>query len=130
MKYSQIIGIAASLALIAVCYQPWSYIESRNIIVTGLHATGTNFGRPGLINLILNVAITLLFILPYVWAKRLNVLIAALNVAWSIRNFLLLSACSGGECPQKRAGLYLLVSLSVIVQLITFFPRINIKETT
>jgi uncharacterized membrane protein YuzA (DUF378 family) len=128
MKYSQYVGFAASLALIAVCYLPWIYIASKNIIVTGMNAPGTNFGRPGLMNIILNLVIALLFLLPFIPAKRVNVLLAALNLGWSIRNFLLLTTCIAGECPEKREGIYLLLTLAAVIQLMTFFPKINMKE--
>ena len=50
MKYSQPIGIAATLTLMAVCFLPWSFVVSQQITVTGFHAPGTNVGKPGLFN--------------------------------------------------------------------------------
>jgi hypothetical protein len=53
MKHSQTIGIIAVLILAILCFMPWSYIASRQLVISGMHAEGTNFGKPGLFHLIL-----------------------------------------------------------------------------
>ena len=126
MKHSQPIGIIAALAIIAICYMPWVFIASNNISVTGLDAGPTDFGRPGLMNIFLSCVCILFFAVPKIWAKRTNVFIATLNFAWSIRNFILLTTCQAGECPEKNAGLYLLLMASFTMLLMTFLPKINL----
>lgn len=128
MKHSQTIGILASIALIAVCFLPWSFIESRQLTVTGFYAQGTSFGKPGLFNTILSVAMILLFALPAVWAKRTNMFLAAMNLAWAFRNYLLVSSCMMGECPEKKPGLFILLFLAVIIQLMALLPKIKIES--
>jgi len=128
MKYSQPIGILATLALIGVCFLPWSFIASQQITVTGFSAPGTSFGKPGLFNCIMCVIMLVMFSVPAVWSKRTNVFIAALNLAWSARNYLLLSTCMMGECPEKKAGLYISLLLSLIIQVMTFLPKLEIKR--
>lgn len=130
MKYSQIIGIAACLALIVNCFFPWSYIAEINLLITGVNG-GENLGKPGLFNIILSVVMIIFFFIPKIWAKRTNVILGALNIAWSIRNYLLVGACSGGICPQKKAGIFILIFLSFFIELMTFLPPVKIanKET-
>lgn len=128
MKYSQLIGVVISVLLIAICYMPWSYIPDKNIVVTGMHAEGTFFGKPGLLNIILTSVMFIMFAVPKVWSKRTNVFLAAINLAWSVRNYLILSTCFMGECPEKRIGLYLLMLFSVMLQLLTFFPNVKLKD--
>lgn len=128
MKYSQQTGIIAALLLIVICFLPWSYIVSRQLTVTGLSAVGTNFGRPGLFNIVIAVIAILLFTIPRIWAKRTNVFIGAIGLAWSIRNYIILSTCMLGECPEKKPALYALVILAAIVQLMTLFPKIELKK--
>lgn len=130
MKYSQRIGIIASLAVMAVCFLPWSYIASKNLLITGFSAEGTNFGKPGLFNCILCVVMLVLFALPAIWAKRTNVFIGALNLAWAFRNYILVSACMMGECPEKKTGLYLLVLFAVVMQLMALLPKMPVKNRT
>jgi hypothetical protein len=128
MKYSQRIGITATFALMAVCFLPWSYIVSKQITVSGFFAIGTNYGKPGLFNFAMCVLMLVLFAVPAVWSKRTNVFIAALNLAWSIRNYLLLSSCMMGECPEKKPGLYLLVLLALIIQVMSLLPKLEVKR--
>ena len=128
MKYSQLLGAIAAAFVIMLCYLPWAFIPSHSITVTGLYAEGTNFGKPGLSNIILSGLSMLLFSISAIWAKRVNVFICALNVAWAVRNFLLVGACMMGECPEKKLALYLLVGVSVFIQIMSFLPKINIRS--
>ncbi len=124
MKYSQLLGIIAALSITAICYMPWVFIAGNNIVVTGLDSGLTDFGRPGLMDIFLSCVCAVLFAVPKIWAKRTNVFIATLNFAWSIRNFILLTTCQAGECPEKQAGLYLLLIVSFTMLLMTFLPKI------
>ena len=128
MKHSQTIGVIAVLALAILCWMPWSYIASKQLVVTGMDATGTNFGKPGLFNLILGGVMLVCFLVPKIGAKRTNVFIGALNLAWSVRNYLLLSSCMMGECPEKRPALYAVVGLSVVLQLMALLPKVEMKR--
>lgn len=124
MKYSQLIGIAAVLALAGVCFLPWVYIASVKITVTGFYAEGTNFGKPGMMSMFLGTACIIFFLTPKIWAKRANVFISAILFAWSIKNFIILSSCLAGDCPEKKAGLYLQLILCLIIMVMSFFPKI------
>lgn len=125
MKYSQIIGCIFVILLATVCYLPWSFIAERNIFITGMSAPGTMYGKPGLMHFVLGFILIFLFIVPKIWAKRINVFIGAINLAWSIRNFILLSNCFMGECPERRFGLYLELLLSAIILVMTFLPDLT-----
>ena len=48
-------GIAAAVLLIISCFLTWVVIVSKNIIVTGVNAAGTNFGKPGYFNLLMTL---------------------------------------------------------------------------
>ena len=128
MKYSQLLGIIGVAALAAVCYLPWSFIAAKNIMVTGMSAPETMLGKPGLMHLVLGVPLIIMFILPKIWAKRINVFIGAINVAWSVRNYIILTTCFMGECPQIKAGLILALALSAFILVMTFFPKIKIPD--
>lgn len=128
MKYSQTIGVIAALAVIIACFLPWSYIPGQQIVVSGVKTAGTNFGRPGVLSIVTASISIIFFLLPKIWAKRTNVLIAAVSVSWAVRNYLIFSACMMGECPQKRIGLYLLLLFSIGVLLMSFLPKIDVNE--
>lgn len=128
MKHSQIYGCIAVLLLWGVCYLPWSYISEHNLIITGMSAPGTSYGKPGLMHFVLGPVMILFFAIPKIWVKRANVFIAAINIAWAIRNYILLATCSMGECPEKRYGLYLELLLCIGILIFTFLPDLTTLE--
>ena len=128
MKYSQLLGLLACIAQIYVCFVPWSFVAEKNIIISGMNAAVADFGKPGLFNIIFCVLMSAGFTLPVLWAKRTNVIIAAINIAWTIRNYLLVTGCHLGECPESRAGIYLLLCLSVFILIMTFLPPIKVQQ--
>ena len=129
MKYSQLLGVVACIALIISCFFPWSYVAEINLLITGTNG-GPGLGKPGLFNIILCSAMILFFIIPKIWAKRANIILGALNIAWSFRNYLLVGACSGGICPEKKVSLFLLLFLSLFIEVMTFLPNIKVASKT
>jgi hypothetical protein len=128
MKYSQLLGCIAVVLLAAVCYLPWSFIPEGNIVVTGMSAPGTMYGKPGLMHFVLGCLLILFFIIPKIWTKRINLFVGAINLAWSVRNYILLSTCYMGQCPQKKYGLYLEFLLCIIILIMTFLPDLKPLE--
>ena len=131
MKYSQPIGITAALALIAACFMPWCFIPSVNITLSGVNGFVSKdlyLGKPLLLYSFLLPVMILFFLLPRIWAKRTNVFIGLIVLGYSFYNFLLFSACREGTCPEKKTGIYLFLVSALIVQLMTFFPRLKLPE--
>ncbi|HEY4148963.1 MAG TPA: hypothetical protein VGM41_08540 [Chitinophagaceae bacterium] len=129
MKYSKWLGLLAAAVIIAICYTPWVYIPSVKLEIGGMYATGPqNFGRPGLMNCILSVGAAIMFLLPFVWAKRTNLFIVACNIAWSARNYLLLSRCYAGDCPELKTGLYVLLAASLLMTVAAFMPDVKVVD--
>ncbi|HYK43916.1 MAG TPA: hypothetical protein VEV83_02025 [Parafilimonas sp.] len=128
MKYSQLLGVFGVIALAGVCYMPWSVIPEKHLTVTGMSTAGTDFGKPGLMHVVLGVLLIAFFLVPKLWAKRINVFVAAINLAWGIRNYILLSTCYMGECPVKKPGLFLMLSLCTFIQVMTLFPKIELPS--
>jgi len=122
------IGLAAAILLIVSCFTPWVVIESRNITVSGIDATGTNFGKPGYFHLLLTFFFLLCHFIPKIWAKRTNLLITALNLGWAIRNYFIITACLGGVCPEKKSGIYLMLLASILMLISALFPDMKLKE--
>lgn len=128
MKYSQAIGILLSLLLIYSTTQPLVIIDSKHWVITGWETGASSFGQPGKFLVYFAILNILCFALPYIFAKRTNIIIAALILAWSIRNYLILSTCYMGECPQKQWALYACIALSAGILIMTFLPKINIDK--
>ncbi|MEO5998963.1 MAG: hypothetical protein ABIN89_19490 [Chitinophagaceae bacterium] len=128
MKNSKWIGIVGVVLLFTAAYQPWITVLSKNITITGMNTSGTNFGRPALMNLIVSGIAGILFLYSSVMAKRANLFFCAFNLAWSIRNYIIVSTCRAGECPEKRFGLYLLMISAIVIILASLFPDVKIKD--
>ncbi|RYY87187.1 MAG: hypothetical protein EOO15_12555 [Chitinophagaceae bacterium] len=118
MRYLKPLGALAAIALIIVSFLPWVEIASRGLLVRGMEPGSTNYGRPGLLHLVFSGLFLALVFVPKVWSRRLNLFFQAFNVAWGFRNLLLIGACAYGECPVKKAAIYLLPVLAII-QLLT-----------
>jgi hypothetical protein len=122
------IGLLAVILLIYACFNPWVTIHSKNIIVSGIDAEGTNFGKPAYLHFVFGFFFTLFHLIPRLWAKRWNILVVALNIAWAVRNFFVISSCREGDCPVKQMGLYLMLAASLIMLVAALFPDIELKD--
>jgi hypothetical protein len=128
MRIVKYIGLLAGIVLIASCFFPWVVILSRQITVTGIDSTGTNFGRPGYFHFVMAAFFLLFTLTPRVWAKRANLLITALNLGWSVRNFFIISACEAGECPVRKLGLILSLVASIAMLVSALFPDMKTTD--
>jgi len=122
------IGLLAAIGLITACFFPWVFIESKNITVTGVESTGTSFGKPGYFHFFMAGFFIVCSLIPRVWAKRLNLLVVALNIAWAGRNYFLISACAAGECPEKKMALYAVVICSFAMLVSALFPTMKLAK--
>jgi hypothetical protein len=100
-------SIAAAITLIISCFMTWVIVPGKQIFISGVDAGGTAFGKPGYLNLLLSALYIVLTLVPKLWAKRVNIFIGTINLAWTFRNYLLLSRCEAGECPEKQTAIYI-----------------------
>ena len=129
MRYSNYIGILAGLLMLVAATFPWIYIASIKATVSGFgSATVTKFGVPVLMNIIMLVLNVVFFLIPRLWAKRINPFIASIGFAWALRNLLLLSTCRNGECPERFIWLYIYFVAALVVLIMTLVPEIKIKS--
>ena len=127
MNRSTLLAVLTALVTATACFLPWMAIESRNLVITGMNTTGTNFGKPGLLHLILVGLFVVFSLVPKSWGQRANLLVIAINGAWCLRNILLVSACAGGICPTRLYGFYLLLIGSAGMMAATFFTKSRLK---
>ena len=131
MKYSQIIGLLASIALIGICFLPWCTVESIPITLSGQYGyvnDNLNFGKQYIPHGFFAILFISFFIVNKVWAKRANIFIGFLNLGWAFKNFILFSLCRTGVCPTIHMALYLLPVLAIIIQVMTFLPKLQMKR--
>ena len=128
MKYSQRIGIGAAIIVVAASFLPWAYFPDLNEIFTGFFSEQNRYGRPGLVLIFLSAIMIVLYLVPKVWAKRSNILVAAISFAFCIKCFNLYDACYRGICPDKKAGIYIVLAASIIALAAALFPDLPVKQ--
>src|SRR4026207_328647 len=104
MKWMKWIGIGAAILLVVSCFTIWVIIPSKNIVVTGVNAAGTNYGRPGYFNLLMTLFFVVFTLIPRIWAKRTNLLVTALNFAWMPSVYFVITACRCGLGAHTLCG--------------------------
>jgi hypothetical protein len=114
MSLMKVLSIASFGGLIVACFFPWVIIPGRELVITGMNAEAINFGKPGLLHIVLGSIVILLLLLGKSWSLKTAFFVAAFNIAWAARNYFSLSACSGGVCPEKFTAIYMLPLLSVL----------------
>lgn len=131
MKYSQYIGIVAGIALVIVCALPWVYIPSLQVYLTGINGRSSaelNFGSQIKSHGFFSTIMIICFFVNKIWAKRINVFLGAVNLAWAFKNFLIFSMCRGGECPEKQLALYLLVFFAAVMFVMSLLPKLEVRK--
>jgi hypothetical protein len=128
MKYSQWIGIAAAVLLTIACYMPWAYFPDLGKEFTGFFSEQNRYGRPGRILTFFSAVMVMMFLIPKIWAKRINLFVAAITFAYAIRCYWLFTNCYRGICPEKRTGVFLLLLASAITLAAALLPDLATKQ--
>lgn len=128
MKYSQWIGIAASILLVIAGFLPWTYHPDLNKNFTGFFTENNVYGKPGYVFVWLSIITIVFFAIQRVWAKRWNMFMCALVLAYAIKSFIMYSGCYRGICPDKLAGLWIMLASAALMMAMALFPDIKLKE--
>ena len=130
MRIKKIGLLVIAVILLATLFFPWVVIESKNIIITGMQADGTTYGKPGLLTLFFAGLTTVFSLVPRIWAHRICMICSALNAGWALRNFIILSVCQGGECPQRQPAFYLYLISSILLVIAVLIQDMKLKPAT
>jgi len=122
------VGIIAALILIASCFIPWTYYPDIDKTFTGFFSQANAYGKPGKAIIFFSVLSVVLFIIPKIWAKRFNVLVTAITIAYCVRSYVLFTTCSGGVCPEKKVGIFLIVISSALMLVSALLPDLKLNE--
>ncbi|PSL43460.1 hypothetical protein CLV51_108150 [Chitinophaga niastensis] len=123
MSKTGIIGVLAALLVIVCAFFPWSVIESRHLVFTGVNGTGSSYGEPGKLNIVLSVMAIILFLVKNSWISKINLFVGGFLAAWTLRNMLLYARCEMGECPQPGVALYISLAAALVVFGCVLFTR-------
>ncbi len=127
-KYLQRIGLVACIVLIVSCFMPWTYHDDLKETFTGFYSHDNHYGKPGIFLTVIALSVFVFMYLPKVWAKRTNLFVCALGVGYAIKSFILFSSCYNAYCPEKKAGIYLMLVAVIIMLVAAVFPDLRMKN--
>jgi hypothetical protein len=128
MKYSQWIGIAAAIMLVVACFLPWTYHPDLDKNFTGFFSENNVYGKPGYVFIVVCIVAVIFFAIQRIWAKRWNVFICAIILSYAIKSFIVFSGCYRGICPDKKAGLWIMLLSAIVMMGMSLFPDMKLKE--
>ena len=135
MKYKKnlhYLAIISTIAIIITCFIPWVHYNNIDVTFNGYNvkrfATGVYYGRAGIIITIL-ASISLVFtLMQSVVAKRVNMFLCALLVAYTLRTYVIFTGSLFDGEVTKLAGIYLIVFLSFVMVFCSIFPSLKEEE--
>jgi hypothetical protein len=122
MKYSQRIGIIATVILVISNFLPWTYYPDLDKNFTGFLSEQNVYGKPGYVFIVFGIFAIAFFAIPKIWAKRWNFFMTALILAYAIKSFILFSGCYSGICPTTKAGIWLMLISAVVIIIMAVIP--------
>lgn len=126
MKYNKWIGMAACILLIAVCFMPWTYHADVQKNFTGFFSQNDAYGKPGKFFVFFSIIAFGLIVLQKVWAQRIHLFFAGVMLAYAIKTYILYTSCYNAYCPDKKAGIFLMLGLTLVIFVSSLFPDIKI----
>lgn len=129
-NYSPWVTVLTFILLIICCNIPWAYYPDLGKSFTGLITEKNVYGKPGKFILAIGAMNVICGFIPKLFFKRLNIFISAFNLAYAIKTFIIFAACYHGICPEKKAGLYLILVLTSMMMILSLFPKGNFKSKT
>ena len=129
-KYSKWLALGAFLLLAVACFLPWTFHADIGKEFNGFFSEKNIYGKPGKFLLSLGAVVLLSAFIPKLWLTRTSLLVAGLNLAYAVKSFLIFGSCYRGYCPEKKAGLFLMLIASALLMLSAMFPagRIMTKQ--
>ena len=106
---------------------PWAYFPDLGKDFTGFFSEKNIYGRPGKVLIFFSVVEILLFAVPRVWAKRANIFVTVLAIAFAIKSYILYTSCYGGICPDKRVGIFMVLGSAIIALLAALLPDLPVR---
>src|SRR6266516_2202691 len=126
MKYSKWIGLTACILLIVTCFVPWTYHADINKTFTGFFSEKNMYGKPGKFLIFFGITSAVLILLPKLWAKRTHLFLSALFFGYAMRTFILFTSCYNTYCPEKKYGIWLMISCCFLILIVSVFPDMKL----
>jgi hypothetical protein len=128
LKFLHYLGLLACVTLVISCFLPLTYHADVQKYFTAFFSEKDMYGKPGLFITIFVVLIFLGMLVPKIWAKRLNLFLAAITFAYILKTYILFSSCYNAYCPQKQAGLYVMLLSSIALLISSMLPNVKLSD--
>ena len=122
-RYSKWMALLAFITLTAACFLPWTYHADLGKVFTGFFSEKNSYGKPAKFLLLLGGMTALISFVQTLWLKRASLFFAGVNFAYALKTFLMYGSCYRGYCPEKQAGLYIMLASVGVLMLTTMFPE-------
>jgi hypothetical protein len=126
--YSKWVTLAAAMLMVVVCFMPWAYYPDLQKSFTGFFTENNIYGKPGKLLIFFALFNVLAQFSKSVFLKRANLLLMALNLAYAIKSYIVFAECYKGYCPDKQAGIFLMVAAAGILLMTAVLPSGTIKK--
>jgi hypothetical protein len=111
------------MALIAVCFMPWTYHADVDSFFNGFYSEKNVYGKPGKFFIIFSVICIATLFINKVWARMTHLFTSGLIVAYALKTYHLYTSSYNLYTPQKQWGIYALVILSVLSFVMAMLPE-------
>ena len=107
---------------------PWAYYADIQQSFTGFYSYQNQYGKPGKFLLLIAVIALAFMLLPKIWAKRSNLFVCAIGVGYAIKSYILFTSCYNAYCPEKKAGIYLMLFSTFIMLVAAALPDLKLPS--
>lgn len=128
MKYSQLAGIAVTIVLMLSSLMNWAWYPDIEQYFTGFYTYKNTYGRPGRVFIVLGIIAIACYLIPRIWAKRFNMFLCVLILAYAVKTFINFSTCYRGICPVKQPGIWVMLIAAVLMFVASLLPDVKLKK--
>ncbi|MFZ1529612.1 MAG: hypothetical protein WAT19_12730 [Ferruginibacter sp.] len=115
MRYLAIVGIIFCTGMIVSCFMPWTYHADIDKTFTGFFSEKNIYGRPGRYFTLFSLFCILAFASKNRVLKWAQFFVSGVMMAYAIKTYILFTSCYNAYCPEKKAGIYLVLFLSILI---------------
>ncbi len=133
MKNIRIAGMITALILIGSCFLNWAWYPDLEKFFTGYFTEKGYYGKPGVLLSIIAVFALLTSLIPRGILSKINIVFAAIGLAYGIKSFILYSGGYDGYLPVRQPGIYIMListiaNLFIAIVLLNESNRIDIAK--
>jgi hypothetical protein len=113
---------------------PWAYFNDLAIATeaqrnfTGFYTYQNYYGKPGKFLCIFAALSLFLKIMPKIWAKRVDLFLCAIAMAYGLKSFFEYKGVYGSVVPVLQPGLFLMLGSLLVMMAAAIFPYLRIVE--